>query len=795
MLHSIFYSMVGRTGTLFKAMIILCFILSLNTRAFSQDKYTISGYIRDSVDGEELIGATVYIQELKSGAVSNAYGFYSLTIPAGTYTLTFAYLGYTSLQKSIELNKDITLNIELVPESVQLEELVISADKPDPDFKEISMSKNELNMEQVKKLPALFGEPDIIKNIQMLPGVITAGEGTSSYFVRGGSADQNLILIDEAPIYDPSHLFGLFSVFNGDVIKDADLYKGGIPARYGGRLSSILDVRTIDGNSKKFDGSAGIGTLASKLLVEGPIKKPHSSFVISARRSYADIFIALAGEDARVAFYDVNAKANWRLNNNNRLFAAFYVGRDSFKFNKVFGFDWGNATGTFRWNHLFSEKLFSNLSLIGSQFSYGLELIDPVSGFQWTSRIQQFTLKEDINYFITPRIEFKAGYDLSYRRFFPAKIEPTNPGSLYASSELEHLFALDHAIYVENKHSISDKFSIEYGIRLSIFQNIGETNVKYYADVMDRNNINVVETRHYSPFQNIKTFVNPEPRISARYLTGANSSLKASYNRMVQNVHLISSGTVPLPFNTWTPSGPYLDPQLADQVAVGYFRNFRNNLYNLETEVYYKSFKKVTDFADNAQLFFNEDLVTEFRQGKSKSYGWELMLRKNEGKLNGFISYTLSKTTRKIPGVNQGKEFLANYDRRHNVSVSGVYELSNSWSIGANFVYNTGRPTTIPTGRYEIRSVNPDYISERNSYKLPDYHRLDISGTFLPHPKRPRKIQSKWVFAVYNVYNRKNPFSVYTEEKKDANDTVIGKQARMIYLFPVLPSVTYNIQF
>lgn len=775
---------------------LLAFLFGFNyIPATSQEKFTISGYIRDNSDGEELIGATVYVEELKTGAVSNAYGFYSLTLPKGSYSIRYAYLAYKSQDQKIDLDHDVELNIELVPESVELEELVISADKPDPDFKEVGMSKDELNMEQVKRLPALFGEPDIIKNIQMLPGVITAGEGTSSYFVRGGSADQNLILIDEAPIYDPSHLFGLFSVFNGDVIKDAELYKGGIPARYGGRLSSILDVRTIDGNSKNFDGTAGIGTLASKLLVEGPISRDKSSFVVSARRSYADIFIALAGESARVAFYDVNAKANWKLSNNDRLFAAFYLGRDSFKFNKVFGFDWGNATGTLRWNHLFNKKLFSNLSLIGSQFSYGLELIDPVSGFKWTSRIQQFTLKQDINYFATPRMELRFGYDVSYRRFFPAKVVPTAPGSLYGTTELEHLFAMDDAIYLENKHKLTDRFSLEYGVRLSIFQNMGETNVKYYADVTDRTNINVIETKHYGKFENIKTFINPEPRISARYLVGANSSIKASYNRMVQNVHLVNSGTVPLPFNTWTPSGPYLDPQIADQVAVGYFRNLKNNMFEFETELYYKKFKKITDFADNAQLYFNQNLATEFRQGKSTSYGWEMMLRKNEGKLNGFLSYTLSKTTRTIPDVNQGKEFLANYDRRHNVSLTGVYELNKVWTIGLNFVYNTGRPTTIPTGRYEIKTVNPDYISERNSYKLPDYHRLDLSATFTPQPSRERKIRSKWVFAIYNVYNRKNPFSVYTEDKLDDSGNVIGKQARMIYLFPILPSVTFTIDF
>jgi hypothetical protein len=772
----------------------LLFLFFQLNALFGQNKFTLNGYIRDAESGEELIGATVFVTNSGSGGVTNAYGFYSVTLPAGTYVIRYAYLGYKTTETKVELSKDVTQNVDLEEESVEIEEMVITAERAQQNFEEINMSRNELDVDQIKKLPALFGEPDIIKTIQMLPGVITAGEGTSSYFVRGGSADQNLILIDEAPIYDPSHLFGLFSVFNGDVIKDADLYKGGIPARFGGRLSSILDVRTRDGNNKKIHGSAGIGTLASKLLVEGPLRKEKSSFLVSARRSYADIFIAAAGEDARVSFYDINAKANWRLNNNNRFFAAFYVGKDSFSFNKIFGFDWGNRTATLRWNHHYTEKLFSNLTLIGSQFAYGLELKDPVQGFEWTSRIQQFTLKADNHFFASPKVEIKFGYDLSYRRFFPGKIEPNQPGSIFTTSELEHQFALDHALYLESKQTISERFTLELGVRLSIFQNIGETTIRYYEDINNRSSTTVTGERKYDQFENIKTFVNPEPRVSGRFLLNSQSSLKASYNRMVQNVHLVSSGTVPLPLNTWTPSNPYLKPQIADQFVVGFFRNFRSNTIEFETELYYKNISKITDFADNAMIFFNEDLATEFRQGKSTSYGWELMFNKKEGKLNGFISYTLSKTTRKVSDVNQGRTFLANYDRRHNVSISGVYELNRAWSFGLNFVYNTGRPTTIPTGRYQYKYYSADYFSERNSYQLPDYHRMDISATLTPGREKPRKLRSKWVFALYNVYNRKNPFSLFTEDRFESGE-VVGKQARMIYLFPILPSITYSVEF
>lgn len=769
-----------------------CFVVT--GFAFAQAKYTINGYVRDAESGEELIGATVYVEELETGAVTNVYGFYSITLEEGNYTFKYAYLGYAAITRQISLSEDLVVTIDLPPETVEIEELVITGERQQQAFEELTMSRNDLNIDQVQKLPALFGEPDIIKTVQMLPGVITAGEGTSAYFVRGGSADQNLILIDEAPIYDPSHLFGLFSIFNGDAIKDAELYKGGIPAKYGGRLSSILDVRTRDGNNKKFHGSAGIGTLASKLMVEGPIVKDKSSFLLSGRRSYADIFIAAAGEDARVSFYDINAKANWKINNNNRVFAALYLGKDSFSFVDVFGFDWGNRTATLRWNHLFNERLFTNISFIASQFSYGLELIDPVQGFEWTSRIQQYTLKADNNYFLTPETELKFGYDLSYRRFFPAKIEPTQPGSIFAASELEHLFALDHALYLEGTHKISNRFTFEAGLRLSIFQNIGETTISIYDNINDRSSFNVIGKRKYDHFETIKTFVNPEPRLASRFLLNSNSSIKASYNRMVQNIHLVSSGTVPLPFNTWTPSNPYLEPQIADQVALGYFRSFKSDAFELETEVYYKKFKNVTDFRDNAVLFFNQDLAVEFRQGEAMSYGWELLLKKNQGKLTGFLGYTLSKSTRKIPDVNQGKTFEANYDRRHNVSLNAVYELNPAWTFGLSFVYNTGRPTTIPTGRYQMRYFSADYISERNGYRLPDYHRMDISATLTPGLKKKRKLRSKWVFAVYNIYNRKNPFSLFTEDSFESGE-VVGKQARMIYLFPILPSITYKVEF
>jgi hypothetical protein len=766
--------------------------------AHSQNKFTINGYIKDSGNGEELIGVNVYIPQLKAGTTTNAYGFYSLTVPQGQYEIQVSYIGYQVQTFTVDLNQDISRNIEMLSEATVMDEVVIEEKAIDANVVDVQMSKNTVNMTQLRKLPALFGEVDIIKNIQMLPGVISAGEGTSAFFVRGGGADQNLILIDEAPVYDPSHLFGLFSVFNADVIKDSELYKVGIPARFGGRLSSILEVRTKDGNNKEYDVSGGISTMAARVAVEGPIRKERSSFIVSARRSYVDPMIKATGEDFNVYFYDVNAKINWRYNNSNRFFLAFYTGRDAFKLGGSFGFGWGNMTGTFRWNHLFNERLFSNTSIIVSNFDYKLELEDAVQGFKWTSNLQELSIKNDLSYFVNTNNEVTFGYHLTGRRFSPAKIAPNTEGSIFDAVESQQMYALDHGIYVSNNQKITDELTIDYGVRLSIFQNVGRSDLYLYEDPQDNINTERIDTVHYDSWETIKSYVNVEPRLGIRYKLGPTHSIKLSYNRMVQNTHLISAGTVPVPFNTWNPSNYYLKPQIADQYAIGYFRNFRENAYEFSTEIYYKDVVNVTDFADNAELFLNEDIATEYRQGESWAYGVELMGVKTQGKLTGQISYTWSKVERQIPGVNRGEKFLANYDRRNVVNVMATYDLNPKWSFGATFNYSTGRPITLPAGKYEYGDYRPDNITERNAYKLPDYHRLDISATLNPRKNASRKWKGQWVFSVYNVYSRKNPFTIYTRTKKDNDGNVTDpnvKEARLIYLFPVLPTVTYNFKF
>lgn len=766
--------------------------------AWSQQKFTLNGYVRDASNGEELLGVTVYVPQLKAGTVTNDYGFYGLTLPRGTYQVQFTYVGFDTQTITVDLSKDVSQNIEMASEASVIQEVVIEDKAIDENVISVQMSKNTLNMNQVRKLPALFGEVDIIKNIQMLPGVVSAGEGTSAFFVRGGSADQNLILIDEAPVYDPSHLFGLFSVFNADVIKDSELYKGGIPARFGGRLSSILDVRSKDGNNKQFAAAGGIGLLASRLAIEAPIVKDKSSFIISGRRSYVDGFLKLAGEDNLVHFYDVNAKFNFRHNNKNRFFLAFYAGRDVFNFGDNFSFGWGNKTGTFRWNHLFNERLFLNTSLIASQFDYELGIKDVTQGFTWTSDLQEMSIKNDLSYSLNQSNEITFGYHLTGRRFAPGNITPSSSESFFGGLKQQHMYALDHAFYAANQQRLTDDLLIDYGVRLSVFQSVGRGNVYLYVDPFNNIKIERIDTLSFGKGQTIKTYVNLEPRLSLRYLLGNGQSVKISYNRMVQNTHLISSGTVPVPFNTWNPSNYYLRPQLADQFAAGYFRNLKDNQYEFSVEAFYKNMKDVTDFADNADLFFNEDLSTEYRQGKAWSYGTEWMINKTTGKLTGMVSYTWSKSLRKIEGVNQGKQFLANYDRRNVANIQATYDKNDKWSFGALFTYSTGRPITLAEGSYEYGPYRPDILGERNSYRLPDFHRLDLSATLNPTKNTSRRWKGQWVFSIYNVYSRKNAFTIYTRTLKDKEGNTIDpnkKEVRMIYLFPILPSVTYNFKF
>lgn len=767
----------------------------------TKTQYTLSGYIKDAASAEELLYVNVWVEPLKSGATSNNYGFYSLTLPAGTYQLTYSYLGYQSLTKKVELNRNLELNVELQTDAQTLQEVEITDKKADHAVREVAMSRLEVPIAQVKKLPALLGEPDIIKTIQTLPGVTSAGEGTSSFFVRGGAANQNLILIDEAPVYDVSHLFGIFSVFNADILKSAELYKGGIPAKFGGRLSSLLEVTTKDGNARQLSGAGSVSTLAAKASLEGPIVKDKASFIVAARRSYVDLIMKQIPDvkDNSVKFYDLNGKVNWKINNNNRFFLAAYAGRDVFKFGDNFQMDWGNKTTTLRWNHLFNERLFSNSTLVYSDFDYALEDKANLDGFRWEANQKEYSLKQDFTWFPNPDFTVQFGYQGTYRKFQPGDIRPNSDNTIFKPTVLQPNFALEHGLYLSAEQKISSRLGLQYGLRFSVFQNMGPGTVYEYANATDNVNFVITDSTRYGRGKTIVSFANPEPRFAARYQLNTSSSLKLSYNRMVQYIHLISNSTVPIPFNTWAPSSPYLKPQKADQVAIGYFKNFDQNTWEFSAEAYYKKAQQVTEFADNANIFFNQNIATEYRQGNATSYGLEFFLRRNVGNLRGFMSYTLSKTDITIPTVNDNKAFPANYDRRHSFNLSLTYELSPKWTLGGNFTYATGRPITLPTGKYSYGNYQVNLYSERNGYRLPDFHRMDIAATYTPTRKKDRRWENTWVFGVYNAYNRQNPFTIYTRTKQDKDGKIIGdgteKEARLVYLFSVLPYATWSFKF
>lgn len=772
------------------ALTLVVFLPTL-TPVQAQSKATLSGYVKDKQTGEELIGVNVFIKKTGSGAATNAYGFFSITLAADTYEVVISYVGYQTQTTTLELTQDRTMNFLLEPDASELEEVVVSAKAEDVD--NMPVRTINLDISQLKKMPSLLGEPDLIKMVQMMPGVITAAEGTSSYFVRGGGADQNLIFIDEAPIYDPSHLLGLISVFNSDVIKESELYRGGIPANFGGRLSSIMEVRTKDGNNQKFGGTGGIGTLSGRLALEGPIVKDKGSFLLSARRSFIDGFQALARANSRLFFHDYNLKLNWKSSASNRFFVSAYSGRDQLKFND-FDFGWGNNTVTLRWNHLFSPRLFSNTSIIGSQFDYKLTSQSNSNSFQWQANVREASLKQDFTYFLTPNTEVDFGYQGTLHLYNPGNIRPTGRRTTFAPIQLRELQALDHNLYTMVKHNF-EKWKVAYGIRLSLWQQMGPGEIhEYLNESLDAPR---QRTWGYASRKIIKSYFNPEPRLSVRYNLAPNSSIHTSFQRMVQNSHLINVGTIPLPFNTWYPSGYYLKPQTSQQITLGYNQNLRSQTWFTGVEVYYKDMDNVTDFADRANVLFNPDLPRTFRQGKSWSYGVELTVEKKVGTLTGFMNYTWSKTDRKVSGVNEGDIFPANYDRRHSFNLNAAYTVNEKWSLAAAFNFATGRPITLPSARYELDGLNLDFYGARNSLRLPNSHRLDLSATL--YPKGSKTGNSFWVFSIYNVYGQKNPFSMYTRVAQDNDGNVIGdgsqKEARLTYFFRFLPSITYNFKF
>ncbi|MDP4268102.1 MAG: TonB-dependent receptor [Bacteroidota bacterium] len=757
-------------------------------------KITISGHIKDKNTGEELIGAGIYIPELKTGATTNMYGFYSITINKGQYNLTVSFIGYNSFSQSVNLNKNTKIDIELTANQKNLQEIVITEKKTDENIEEVKMSNVNLKMDAIKKIPAVLGEVDVIKSILLLPGIKSAGEGGNGFFVRGGGVDQNLVLLDEAPVYNASHLLGFFSVFNPDAIKDLQIYKGGIPAQYGGRLSSLLDIHMKDGNMKKLSVSGGVGLISSRLTVEGPIVPDKCSFIISGRRTYADIFLPLATNEmtqkSKLFFYDLNAKLNYIFNDKNRLFVSGYFGRDVFKLSNIVYMNWGNTTTTARWNHLFSDKLFSNLTLVYSNYDYSLGSDIGINSFTWRSKIEDISLKYDFTDYLNPDNTFRYGFSSTYHTFNPGDAEPNGEQSALNAIKLPLLYALESALYISNEQKIGANLTLQYGLRYSIFQNIGPATIYNY-----NKNHNSIDSTVYSKGKIFNTYSGLEglePRIGTKYSLTENSSLKASYNRTRQYLNLISNSTSSTPFDIWIPSSPNVKPQLADQVALGYFKNLKKNMFETSLEVYYKYMQNQIDYKDHAMLFLNKKIEGELRIGTTWSYGMEFLIKKQEGKFTGWLGYTLSKTERNIPEINNGKTFPSRYDRTHDISVVLSYDLNERWNFSANWVFNTGSAVTMPVGKAVIDGMSVPIYSDRNGERLPAYHRLDLSATLKAKKIENRKYFWDINFSIYNAYYQKNAYQI---NFKPDEDNPQNTAAYKLWIYATIPSITYNFHF
>ena len=787
---------------------------NVTQRSVSEEKYTISGYIKDAANGEGLIGVSVYVKELATGAVTNNYGFYSVPAPAGTYNLIITYVGYEKQTRSITLtDENKRLNIELSEEGKQLQEVVVSAQREDDNVKDIEMSVNKIDVKTLQRIPALLGEVDVIRSIQLLPGVSTVGEGATGFNVRGGSIDQNLVLLDEAPVYNSSHLFGFFSVFNPDAVKDVKLIKGGIPALYGGRISSILDVRLKEGNAKKPELNGGIGLIFSRLSYERPLFKGKGSFIVAGRRSYADIlaqpFLNSDLKGSKFYFYDLTAKANYHINDKNTIFLSGYFGRDVF--GADFGFNWGSTTASARWNHVFSDKLFLNTTAYYSNYDYSLDSDlkrKPENAndyFRTDSKIVDYSVKPDFTLFLGKSTVTFGGQSILHD-FQPGTATAASAGDVRTFG-LSSKFALENALYVGNEQQVSPKLQLQYGLRYSLFSYIGPGDAYTFTTNVPLGQSRFpITTVQYKSGQTIQTYGNWEPRFSAKYELGSNSSLKFSYNRLAQYIHLISNTTASTPLDVWTPSTNNIKPQIADQVAGGFFKNFGRSSasggseFEASVEIYYKWLQNQIDYIDGANLILNQFLEGDLLNGRGRAYGAEFYLKRNRGVVNGWISYTLARTERQVAGINAGNWFPARFDKPHTLTtVLLIDPLSRNtgkpgrWNFSATFTLASGTPATFPTNRFEYGGFVAPVIQGRNNYRIPPYHRLDLAATLQGRKRVGKRKDDSWVFSIYNVYARKNPFSVFFQP--NADNPQLTQAIRYSVFATAIPSVTYNFKF
>lgn len=756
--------------------------------AQNQEKRTISGTIKSASTGETLIAATIRAAGTKYATSSNEYGFYSLTIPQGNYTISVNAIGAKSYKVNVDVNKNLSLNVALEDELNELETVTITTNSAKRNIDNPQMGMERLSISETKNVPVLLGERDVIKTLQLLPGVKTSGEGSGGFFVRGGGADQNMILLDEAPVYNASHLLGFFSTFNSDAIKNVTLYKSGMPAQYGGGLSSVLDVKMNDGNNQKFGVSGGVGLIAARINVEGPIQKEKSSFLISARRTYADMFLKLSNDsatkNAKLYFYDLNLKANYILGDKDRLFISGYFGKDVLGADNVSGINWGNATSTLRWNHVFNNKLFSNTSVIFSNYDYKIQSTDDENSLSLFSQIQDWNFKEDMQWYANDKNTVSFGLNSIYHTIKPGEVQATG-NSGFISQNLQNRYSLENALYASNTWKAGTALSFTYGVRVSAFSILGKG--EYYT--LD-NAGNVTGSASYKKGEMVKTYVNFEPRFAAALQLNESTSLKASYVRNAQNLHLISNSNSSSPTDRWVASTNIIRPELSDQVSLGYYKNLGNDKYELTVETYYKTLQNQIDYRNGADIYTNKPIETQLLYGKGRAYGAEFLLKKKTGKLTGWIAYTISKSERKIDGINDNQWYNARQDRTHDISLVSMYQLSKKWSLSANWVFSTGNAVTFPNGKYKLLGHSYFYFSERNADRMPSYHRLDLGATRLL--KQTKKFSSELNFSLYNAYGRENAYRItFRDKETDPNRT----EAIKTTLFRFVPSVSYNFKF
>jgi len=770
-------------------LLLLLFLSFVSLSLSAQVKHTISGSVKAKATGESIIRATVIVSGKSIGVSTNDYGYYSLTLPEGKYTLIISSVGRQGKTIDVDLRENVTLETQL-EEQGQLQNVVVTAQSSrGRTIRGTQMGVEHISTAEIRSVPVLFGERDVLKTLQLLPGVKSVAEGNSGLSVRGGGTDQNLILLDEAPVYNASHLLGFFSTFNSDAIKDVTLYKGDMPAQYGGRLSSVVDVRMNEGNNQDFHVTGGIGLISAKINVEGPIEKDKSSFLFTARRTYADMFLKLSGDSTKnknsLYFYDLNAKLNFTLSDRDKLYVSGYFGRDELSSADIFGINWGNATATVRWNHSFGPRLFSNTSLIYSDYNYKLKISNNGSDFLVRSELRDLNLKEELQWYLNPRNTLRFGFNSIHHSMTPGVLDSQGANSGVNDTAFQRRYGLENAVYISNDWKAADRLNVTYGARLEAFSAIGKGDF-YNVGAAGQ----VIDTIHNRSGQILKTYVNPEFRFGVSYQLDPNTSVKASYAGNTQNMHLISSGSAGLPTDKWVLSNNMIRPERSHQVSVGYYKNLRGDKYELTVEAYYKALQNQIDYRDGANVLSNGTIETELLYGKGRAYGVEWLLRKKQGRLTGWIGYTLSKSERKINGINNDQWYNAYQDRTHDISIVGMYKLNHRWLLSGSWVYNTGNAVSFPSGKYKSDGRTVYFYSERNGYRMPAYHRLDLSATV--QLKETKKYSSELAFGIYNAYARKNAFIItFRDNKTDPNKT----EAVQTTLFSAVPFISYNFKF